>query len=250
MRALIAAVLLVGTLTLPAQEKPKPAAKDRPAIRYPVPLIAPPGKKTKLTLRGARLDAVTELRTDTPGAAVTLVGKGKAAAVPNTHPKEKVGDTEADLELDVPADFAGDHVAVVAVSPAGASEPYPLAVGKPGTPEGEPNDGFDTAQVVTLPATIDGSVGKEKDADVFRFAGKKGQTVKVEVAAAERGSPADLLLTVYDATRRSLVVVDDVGGKPDPAVTLALPADGDYYLSLIEAHDLGGAMYGYRMTIK
>ena len=70
------------------------------------------------------------------------------------------------------------------------------------------------------------------------------------ITAASLGSPADLLLTVYDARRQVILTVDDVDGHPDPKAEITLPADGVYYLSLIEAHDLGGTGFGYRLTVR
>lgn len=243
-------LLVLSPLVLFAQDKPKPVPKDLPVVRYPVPLVVPPAAKTKVTLRGAKLDAVTEVKTTEAGITVKLVGKGKKAGVPNNYPAEKIGDTEVEIELDLPKEFTGDTVPLTAVSPGGTSEMYTLTVNRGGVAEKEPNDGFDTAQELKLPAIVDGTVGKEKDADVFRFTGKKGQTVRVAVPAAKLGSPADLLLTVYDAEKRPLKVVDDVDGNPDPSATVTLPADGVYYLSLIEAHDLGGTGFGYRLKVE
>lgn len=243
------AVALVLASALFAQDKPKPPPKDAPSIRYPVPLTVPPGQKTKVTLRGAKLDGVTVV-TAADGVTAKVLGKGKKVAVPNGYPADQIGDTEIEVEIDVPKGFAAGHVPLVAVAPGGSSEPHRLTVSSPSTAEKEPNDGFDTAQEVTLPATVEGSIGKEKDVDVFRFAGKKGQTVTVRADAARLGSPADLLLTVSDADKRTLKLVDDAGGQADPSVTLTLPADGVYFVSLIESRDLGGPTFGYRLRVE
>ena len=93
-------------------------------------------------------------------------------------------------------------------------------------------------------------VGKDKDADVYRFEGKKGDKVTVEVQAARWGSPLDALVTVYDADRRTLGAADDAKGSPDPALTVTLPRDGAYFVTLIDAHDSGGPGSGYRLVIR
>ena len=243
------AIALVLASALLAQDKPKPPPKEMPVVRYPVPLAVSPGQKTKVTLRGAKLDGVTAV-TAADGVTVKVAGKGRKAAVPNGYPADQFGDTEIEVEIDVPKGFAAGHVPLVAVAPGGKSEPHHLTVAPPGTAEKEPNDGFDQPQEITLPATVEGTIGREKDVDVFRFAGKKGQTVTVRVDAAKLGSPADLLLTVSDADRRTLKLVDDVSGQADPAVTLTLPADGAYFVSLIESRDLGGPAFGYRLRVE
>lgn len=237
-----AALALAFALQSPA--KPAPP-KDQPVVRYAIPLTVPATPKAKLVLRGAKLDATTQVKAD--AGTVKLTRKGKAA-VPNNYPVEKVGDSEVEVELELPADFMGEAVKFTVVTPGGTSEPLVVLLAKGATAEKEPNDGFDKAQEISLPATVDGTIGREKDTDVFTFTGKKGQ--KVAITAASLGSPADLLLTVYDARRQVLLTVDDVDGKPDPKAEITLPADGVYYLSLIEAHDLGGNGFGYRLTVK
>ena len=236
---------LILALPFTAPTKPPPP-KDQPVARYAVPFALPPGK-SKLVLRGAKLDTATGVTAE--GVGVKLLAKRKAA-VPNNYPAEKLGDTEVEVEVDLPAEFQGEMVALTVVTPAGTSAPVGVPLAKGAVAEKEPNDGFDKAQALTLPATLDATVGREKDADVFKFVGKKGQRVKLAVLAAAHGSPADLLLTVYDANRQVLLTVDDVGGKPDPSAELTLPADGVYHASVLEAHDLGGPGFGYRLTVK
>jgi hypothetical protein len=41
-----------------------------------------------------------------------------------------------------------------------------------------------------------------------------------------------------------------VDGSSDPVVTVALPRDGIYFVALIDAHDMGGANFGYRLLLK
>ena len=116
--------------------------------------------------------------------------------------------------------------------------------------EKEPNDGFAQAQPLTLPATVAGTIGREKDTDVYQFAGKAGQTVTVDVIAAKLGAPTDALISLYDADRRVIVTADDTDGHPDPTLSVKLPKDGVYYVSVLESNDLGGPQFGYRLRIK
>jgi Bacterial pre-peptidase C-terminal domain len=237
-----AALALAFLFTKPA---PLPPPKDQPVARYSIPLSIPTGPKAKLVLRGAKLDAATEVKADAGTLKITRKGK---VTPPNNYPAEKIGDSEVEVELDLPADFKGDAVKVSVVTPDGTSEPLTVPLGKGATAEKEPNDGFDKAQELSLPATVDATIGRERDADVFKIVGKKGQ--KLAIAAGSHGGPADLLFSVYDANRQLLLTVDDVGGKTDPSADVTLPADGVYYVSVIEAHDLGGTGFGYRLTVK
>ena len=149
----------------------------------------------------------------------------------------------------MPKDFAADGLDLTATSPGGASA-YRLTVDRaPAVKEKEPNNGFAQAQELTLPATVDGKFEQEKDVDVYRFAGKAGERVRVEVRAARLGSPADAAVTVFDADRRVLDTSDDADGTADPALTVTLPRDGVYFVSVSEANDLGGDLYRYRLVL-
>ncbi len=237
-----AALALAFLFTRPA---PPPPPKDQPVARYAIPLAIPAGPKAKVVLRGAKLDTATEVKADAGTLKITRKGK---VTPPNNYPVEKIGDSEVEVEIELPADFKGEAVTFTVVTPGGTSEPLSVPLGKGATPEKEPNDGFDKAQELSMPAIVDATISREKDTDVFKVVGKKGQ--KLTVAATSHGSPADLLLSVYDANRQLLLTVDDVGGKTDPSAAVTLPADGVYYISVLEAHDLGGTGFGYRLTVK
>lgn len=236
------ALALAFLVTRPAPPAPP---KDQPVALYAIPLTLPAGPKAKLTLRGFKLDAATEVKAD--AGMLKLLKKAKAA-VPNNYPADRVGDTEVEVEVELPADFKGDAVRFTVITPGGTSEPVAVLLSKSATAEKEPNDSFDKAQPLTLPATVDGTIGREKDTDLFAVTGKKGQ--KLTISAASFGSPADLLLTVYDANKQVVLVVDDVGGKPDPSAEFTLPADGVYFIALLDANDLGGSNFGYHLTVR
>jgi hypothetical protein len=241
--------LLLLSPILFAQDKKPPAKKEPPRVQYPMPLAVAPGTKGKVILRGQKLDTVTEVKAS--AGKVKLVGKtGRKAGVPNNYPAGKLGDTEVEFELELPKDFAGESVELVAVSPGGTSEPHKLTVSKGDVAEKEPNDGFAQAQQVALPVTVAGTIRQAKDTGVFQFIGKADQSVIVEVIAAKLGAPTDALLTVYDADRRVLAIADDTDGHPDPTITFKLPKDGVYFVAVLEVNDLGGPQFGYRLRLK
>ncbi len=249
MRSALSFLCFALALPVAAQEK-KTDAKDAPKLLFTVPLVVAPGHKGKLTLRGLKLGAVTAVTAADPRAKVKLLGKPRAAKGPSGYPADRAGDSECEVELELPKDFPAGRLELTAVGPKGESPPYKLAVDPtPAVAEKEPDDGFAHAQEVQVPAAVDATIGREKDADVFRFAGKAGERVRVEVLAARLGSPVDGLLTVYDSGRRILASCDDADGSPDPVLTVTLPRDGTYYVSVIDAHDAGGPMFPYRLLV-
>jgi hypothetical protein len=254
MRRLLCLLVLPFAFASPtsSQEKKKPEKKDAPKLLYAVPLVAKPGEKQKLVLRGKNLAAVKEVTVAGADAAKVKVLGAKAVPVPNNYPGERVGDSEVEIELELPKDARPGAVKLTAVGPGGESNAYTLLLrdDTPAVAEKEENGGFDAAQEVKLPCAVEGTIRAERDVDVFKFVGKKGDKVSVEVQAARFGSPVDAFLTVYDADRKIVASADDTDGSPDPALTVTLPRDGTYFVSLIDAHDLGGANFGYRLVVK
>jgi predicted Rdx family selenoprotein len=240
--------ILIGSSLLLAQEKEKPApAKDVPKVLYSIPLVVEQGKKLKVMLRGAKLEGVTEVKHgDTK---MKITGPAKKSAPPGNYPAAKFGDSECEVELELPKDFADKNVELVAIAPGGESR-YTLHVAQGSVREKEPNNGFAEAQEVKLPVLVDGVIGQERDVDLFRFVGKAGQMVNAEIFAARLGSPADLNITLYDSTKNILAQCDDTSESSDPAISFTLPRDGVYYLGVQESSDLGGTQYGYRLQLK
>jgi hypothetical protein len=152
-----------------------------------------------------------------------------------------------EIELELPKAAKPGEVKLVAANAGGESEAYALLVrdALPAVAEKEENGGFDTAQKIALPCAVEGTIKGERDVDVFAFDGKKGDKVTIEVQAARFGSPVDGFLTVYDADRKAVGSADSA----DPVLTVTLPKDGTYFISLIDANDLGGANFGYRLVV-
>ncbi len=123
--------------------------------------------------------------------------------------------------------------------------------------EAEPNDERATAQPVTLPAIVNGRIGRPGDRDVFRFEGKAGDELVAEVFARRLGSPLDSVLTLTDASGRQLASNDDHEDKAtgllthhaDSRLAARLPADGSYFLTLADTQHQGGPDFGYRLHV-
>ncbi len=89
---------------------------------------------------------------------------------------------------------------------------WKLAVGdEPEISEVEPNDNSGEAQRLTLPVTINGTIGGTRkapsvDEDYFRFTARKGQHLTIEVTAARLGSPLDSVVEVLDSQGREITL--------------------------------------------
>jgi hypothetical protein len=239
-------LLLSLPFLLFAQPK-KPDPKNGPQVLVAMPLGAVPGSTSKVTLRGLRLDNANEVRLLASKGTVKLLKKGKTT-VPNMQKPEKVGDSEVQIELTLPADAGEGMLAVEVVTPAGTTS-HSLLIARGAIAEKEPNNGYREAQPLMLPAIVDGAISTPQDVDVFRFEGKSGQKIVAEVLADRHGSALDGILTLTDARGAILTSNDDAVGT-DPKIEFTLPRDGVYYLSLIDAHDQGGPAHVYRLVVR
>jgi hypothetical protein len=238
-------VLLV--LALLVQDKKEPP-DPKPRISMALPLSAAPGATSKITLRGLNLDQATEVKFAEPieGASIAIKGKGKAEMPKETDPAV-YGDTKVELELKLPAGI--EKASLVAVNAAGTTSPYDLVVAKT-VPEKEPNGAFTTAQPIEAGQIVQGAVSGALDVDVFKITGKKGETWVFEVEAQRRGSVLDPMLTVHTPSGQILGVSDDSSGSRDASIKAVLPADGAYTVTVMDAHNAGGATHVYLLRVR
>jgi hypothetical protein len=138
----------------------------------------------------------------------------------------------------------------------GVSNPVLVeALDVPEVREVEPNDDARQAQRLPVPGVAHGQIygGKDNpggDLDLFRFAARKGQKLRLSIQARSRGSLLDGLLTVRDTAGKRLVRVDDAGGSRDPALEFDPPADGDYLAEVTDLNGAGGPDYVYMLRVE
>ncbi|MHC4470088.1 MAG: PPC domain-containing protein [Planctomycetota bacterium] len=123
--------------------------------------------------------------------------------------------------------------------------------------ETEPDDTSGTAQRIVLPQMVNGRIGEPGDVDVFRFIGRAGEEVVAELSGRRLDSPLDSVLELTDAAGRRIALSDDepdrglglVTHQADSYLRVRLPADGDYFVRLIDARGHGGDEYAYRLRV-
>jgi hypothetical protein len=244
--------LVAGFAVLVVGAEPKKPDDKTPKVVMAAPLGLAAGKATKLLVRGLRLDTATEVHLHDPKGTAKILSKGKAP-LPNKEKDDvdRYGDTQIEIEATLSADYAGPIVTLTVVTPSGESAPHTLFVDHaPVVAEKKPNNSFQKAQPVQLGQTIEGVVNPASDVGVFRFDGKQGQQVVLEVFAARYGSPLDSLLTLYDAGGRIVASNDDVDGTADSRVEATLPTTGAYYVSVVDANDVGSPSNIYRLVMR
>ena len=141
--------------------------------------------------------------------------------------------------------------------------PYPIRYAVDTLPEmieKEPNDDMQTARKLMLPVIVNGRIDKPGDVDCFRFSGRAGQKVVLDVAARSLGSPLDGVLELLDASGTLVAFNDDradcegpnIGLEThhaDPYLMVELPSSGEYIVRLYHSGSQGGPEYAYRLRI-
>ncbi len=238
-----------------AADKP-PEVKPAPQALLTNPLCVPIGASSvKVKVRGLLLDEASEVRfLDSPVTA-KIVGKGKPS-VPEKQKAKRVGDTDVVLEVTVPAECPSGEAKFVLVTPHGETPAKALFIEPPERllASKEPNGSFRESQQVQFGQVIQGAIEQQKNVDVFRFAAKAGQKISCDCQAARHGSVFDPLLTLLDVRGDILAASDDTlqadgSWSADARIEFAIPADGDYFLSLVDAHDSAGPGHVYRLEL-
>ncbi len=236
-----------------AEEKKDEKKPEPPRVVVAVPLGIVPGTTNTIKLRGLNLTNATTLRflAAGPSAEVRIKSAGKVE-VPKDQDSKKLGDTQLEVELTLPSGTPFGAQPFVVVTPDGESQTNSLLVldGSSLVKEKEPNDGFRQPQPIQLGQTVQGVIAAAYDVDVFRFDGRVGQRIIAEVTAARQGSPLDAILTLYDSAGRTVAINDDSEAGMDSILRATLPADGAYFLSLMDAHDRGGPAHVYLLAAR
>jgi hypothetical protein len=163
-----------------------------------------------------------------------------------------VGDTQAEVSLSIPADFAGDSLAFTVSSEHGTSEAFRIPVISAGklVAESEPNGSLRKAQPIMIGMTIQAMISQPKDVDVYEFHGTAGQILVADVSANRIGSPCDSQLTLFDSSGQIVRIADDSPGSCDAILKVTLPHDDTYRIVVLEATDRGSSICTYLLRIK
>jgi hypothetical protein len=246
-------LILCCALFCLAEDKKEEKKKEPPKIVMAVPLAVENGSSGTMRIRGLHLENATAIRFVDAKFPIEakIKSKGKVE-VPKPLEAPKTGDTQVEIALKLPAEVPAGSLQFIITTPDGETPPYSLSIIEKGNlvPEKEPNGGFRNAQDVDLGKTISGQIGEPMDVDVFRFNGKAGHMLVAEVKAARLGSALDSTLTLYDETGRIIASNDDEENSVDPILSVRLPKDGRYLLTLIDANDKGWIAHPYLLSIR
>ncbi len=253
-RSLLFIVLLAVVLPClrAAEEKKDEKKKELPKVIGAVPFALSTGTTNKFKVRGLNLTNATALRF--PSAeklSAEIKSRGKATVPDKADPK-KLGDTQLEVELVLPNDFAAGDLPFFVNTSDGDTPTNQLRVIERTIlfDETEPNGGFRKPNQIKVPQTIRGLIESANDVDVFQFSGQTGQELRVESLSVRYGSSLDPIVTLHDSKGHTLMTSDDTRDSADASFRFSLPNDGGYFLSVMDAHDRGGLTYGYVLVVR
>jgi hypothetical protein len=144
------------------------------------------------------------------------------------------------------------------VTPRGISNPIRFLVGQLAqVDEIEPNHLPGSAMKVdNLPVVINGQI-MPGDVDHFRFTGKKGQQIVLNVDARKivpylaDAVPGwfQAVVAICDAEGEELAFADDFRFEPDPILHYTLPSDGEYIVKIRDSIYRGREDFVYRIRL-
>lgn len=104
---------------------------------------------------------------------------------------------------------------------------------------------------MALPLSVTGVLDERYGEDSFKLTGTKGDTWSIDLEARRIGSPLDVALAVFDATGKELKRSDDAAGTTDAALEFAVPADGEYRISVSDSSGRSGNRAAvYRLEVR
>ena len=225
-------------------------ADGKPEIKFKsVPYIVA-GHAASVTLYGENLTPLS-VKANRPQITVKL---GAAKATQGDDKKKGRRQVQVDItpsvdcppenvELTLAQADGGKAVTQISVVPDAAQE----------IKEKKPNGTFGDA--MPLPSAADGNtlaITGHVDGDsaaLFRLETKAGETWRLGLFAGRGGSPLDPILRVRDSRHFSLALAAG-DAKKDLSLVFTAPADGTYYVEIMDGESRGGNDYTFRLLIQ
>lgn len=173
---------------------------------------------------------------------VVRVGRMQSGAFTELAMNDDGPDTGLNSRLVFTAPEAGDYVIRATALNAAGSGAYTLALAE--GPEPAPSQPIEIGATVQGELTAsDGKSESGRAADAYRFSGREGQRVRIDMSSSD----FDTYLQLFDDNRLSLAEDDDGAAEgTNSRLTFTLPRTGAY---VVEARAFSEDTGGYELTI-
>jgi len=226
------------------------ALGSSPTLKRLEPPGAQRGTAFTLNLVGRHLQAA-EIVSNLPGTFTPLTVSGPGAAAGKAEEKRP-------FLVELPGETPVGLYTLRLRSPEGLSNALLFSVGAlPEVFEEESrqaahralNNSVEGSQALEIPATVNGTLSGP-DRDVYRFEGRKGQRLVIEVEARRAGSALDPVIRLLTAEKNQIAISNDTHGLGvDCRLDLSLPESGPYYLMVHDARFSEQEQNFYRLKI-
>jgi hypothetical protein len=224
-------VVLLDEATGQVQSEPVPVKPKPPELARVTPAWGPRGQAVRVLFEGKYLDGVTAVAASQPGVTAKLLPDGRTP-------------TRLAAEVTFPAQTPAGVYQFGLKSPAGDSRQVSFTVDFfAAVDEQEPNNSISAGQMVKLPVTVVGSVGRAGDIDFYRFEARAGQQIGVQAVTGAIGSKLDSVLQISDASGRPLA------SSTSGVLGYTCDKAGTYALSIRDREFRGDAGMRYRLQI-
>lgn len=125
-----------------------------------------------------------------------------------------------------------------------------VGIASPALEEVEPNNS--AAEATAVEATtqrLSGVIQQPGDIDVFKIRAEAASHLCVTALTRRLGSPADVVLELSDENGKTLKSADETGSY-DAQLAIALPAAGNYFLTVQELSSLSGPAFTYDLQLQ
>ena len=173
---------------------------------------------------------------------VVRIGRMRAGAFEELAMNDDTLDTGLNSRLVFSAAEGGEYIIRATPLSAGDEGAYTLSLNRAPEPA--------AAQDIEIGASVEGSLTETDGrgvggsaADIYRFMGREGQRLRIDMNSEE----FDTYLELFDANRVSLVEDDDGGVEgTNSRLTITLPRDGAYFL---EARAFSSSVGRYSLSV-
>lgn len=225
--------------TIPEPDAP-PASKDVRRSQSIQPLLTPDavkiipasgrrGQALRVIIEGKELDRADEIGVDYPGAAGKVVSTSAAKL-----------EAEISFPPATPAGFVNIHVKNLAGASKNLSflvDPFPHVKATGGI------QAPGTAQVVSLPVSLAGTIDRANSVHYFRFEAAKGQQLGVQLMTKELSSKLDAFLQLTDSHGKILAE------STDGLLGHTFATAGAYFVGVRDRELRGGSDFHYRLHL-
>lgn len=161
-----------------------------------------------------------------------------------------LGKTGDAISQEVDATSVGTRTQQIGVTASGVENSLTMTISDaPEELEVEPNNTFDSAQVVSIPCVINGRINPPGDQDRFVFKAKAGDQFDFRVESQKFGFPLDAELKVESPLGKELARADDTGRSADSELHWSAPSDGTFAIAIQDLIRRGGSDYVYRLQM-